>query len=235
MAEGSDAKFIVLLPVLNEPQTTGLLVGKVNQLHANFMPLVIDDGSQDPLRRDQFGPCLFVRLPNNMGLGVVTNIAVDHALAFGYDGVVRIDADGQHDVDDIPRLIEVLAKNDADIVVGRRRNHREAGWRGLIRTAVKSYISFVSRVITKGRAPEDMNSGFLALGPTALELYASHTLERYPEPQMFLVACRHRLRIAEVDIVQNVRKHGRSSLGLVAATRFLFRFTMLIANEALRR
>lgn len=235
MTHPDASRYIVLIPALNEPDTVGDLVDRVAKLAGCFTPLVVDDGSTVPLSPQAVGTCLFVRLPTNMGLGVSTNIAIDHASRFGYRGVVRMDADGQHDVADISRLVEPLTSGEFDLVVGKRINHRQSGFRGLMASALKAYVSILSRLVTRGHAPSDMNSGFFAIGVAAMQALNKYDYERYPEPQLFLAACRENLRIKEVEITQMERRFGKTSLGFVSAFRFLLRFNLLIVNEVLAR
>ena len=59
-----------------------------------------------------------VRLPFNLGIGGAVQTGFKYALEHGYDVVVRLDGDGQHDPAELPKLLGPLEAGEADIVVG---------------------------------------------------------------------------------------------------------------------
>ena len=125
----------------------------------------------------------------DMGLGMCTHIALDHALKYGYWAPLRIDSDGQHPVAMIPELLLPISNANADIVVGTRENHGdESGIGNFFRKLVKSYFTAVAAWITRGGVPSDVNSGFFALNHDAMVKINSVILERFPEPQMLILA-----------------------------------------------
>jgi len=88
--------------------------------------LVADHGSRNPISgRVLRVKDLLVRLPTNMGLGVGTHVAIDHALRNAYRILVRLDADGHHLVDWIADFLSSLRGNAADLVSGDRVNQGE--------------------------------------------------------------------------------------------------------------
>lgn len=186
---------------------------------------------------EQFGegPVLVARLPGNYGLGVCSHVAMDHMIAAGYDFLVRVDADGQHPEQDIPRLLEKLRDGRADIVVASRTSDggRLSGL-NLLRGIMKVYFSVVSKIVTLGKSPSDVNSGFFALNRTAAEVLNREFMERYPEPQMFVSACRRGLKLSEIEVEQRKREHGVTTLGIVAAIQLFYRFNLFIFGEMIR-
>jgi glycosyltransferase involved in cell wall biosynthesis len=227
---------LVFIPAYNDLGSVDSVVRDTRRVLPGARILVIDDGSIDDggLDPDALG-ILFVELPANFGLGVCTHIAFDYALGHGFNTMIRIDADEQHPIDDSPHLLEPLANDAADIVVGCRANRDERhGFDGWARSLVTRYFSLLAKFITTGRVPSDINSGFFALNRNAMETLNRHQLERYPEPQMFILATRNGLRIKEVSVVQSTRRHGKTSLNLFSAARFFYRFNIFILGEILR-
>jgi glycosyltransferase involved in cell wall biosynthesis len=233
---GEGPGVLVFVPSFNDNAQASELAKEISAASANFRPLVIDDGSDAPITAAAAGPDgLQVRLPDNFGLGAITHIAFDHALRAGYGAVARIDGDGQHSVSDIPRLLEPIQDGTADFVVGTRTNHRAGtGAANFLRSAAKIYFSLLVRVITRGRAPSDINTGFFAANRTAMALLNRFTLERYPEPQLIVIACREGLRVRQVDVEQQERLQGSSTLGVFQAMRMLYRFNVFVLNELIR-
>lgn len=237
-----DSELLVFIPTYNDYEVVGEIIAEIRSTLPESQILVLDDGSQvqdnanvfDDLRSDP--NILFYRLPTNFGLGVCTNIAFDFALSADYPNIVRIDADGQHLVSDIPQLLGPLREGNADLIVGTRinRNSRR-GVRGSIAIVARQYMSLMARILTDRRAPLDVNSGFFAANKRAMATLNQFQYERYPEPQMYILGCRRGLRVQEVSISQREREHGSSTLTLGHALRLFYRFNIFILAEVLQR
>lgn len=209
------------------------IVSEIAALGNGYRALVIDDGSDPPLQIAP-GAHLMVRLPANMGLGVCTHIAFAHALRHGYAAAVRVDADGQHRVQDVPRLVAALA--GADLVMGERTNQAVGGGLdGFGRRLLKRYYSLLARALTRGAISSDVNSGLFAVSPEAMRKLRSASFERFPEPEMFISAYRLGLRVTSVPVEQQRRTEGRSSLDVFASVLMFFRFNVFALGQLLRR
>lgn len=229
----ADNRILVFIPSFGDGRSASLVADEVRQALPEAVVLIIDDGSPEgDIAEEGHGAHLLLRLVDNFGLGVCTHVAIDHMLRHGYDILVRIDADGQHPGEEIASLCRPIVEGRADVVVGSRLNHDEEG--SLLRTLVKRYYNLVASAATGGRAPKDVNSGFFALNREAGRKINGRLLERFPEPQMFILACRLGLRMAEVGISQRERESGRSTLNLLHAARMFYRFNMFVLNELMR-
>lgn len=228
------SQVLVFVPTLSDRTELPGILADVDALGAGYKALVIDDGSVPPVLLPA-GRRLLVRLPANMGLGVCTHVAFDHALRHGYQAVVRIDGDGQHRVQDIPRVVAALT--GADFVVGARTNPENVagGLDGLGRRLLKHYFSLMARLLTGGGVPTDVNSGFFAANVRAMRLLNQSLFERFPEPEIFISAYRLGLRVTSVPIEQRQRVEGRSRLGVLAGLRMFFRFNVFAVGQLLRR
>ena len=227
---------LVLLPAYNDAELVGALTAGIMELSDHYRVLVIDDGSDEPLDVSTLSDGVLVcRLPTNLGLGVCTHIAFDHALKHGYGAMVRVDADGQHPLEAISLLLENLLIDEADMVVGARTNRNfGTGLRSYLSKIVRSYLSLVARLLTRGNAPRDVNSGFFAVNSKAMSVLNKSLLERYPEPQMYILGCRRGLRVKEIEIEQMPRKFGTSSVTLGHALRLCYRFNIFVLGEILQ-
>src|SRR5205085_745976 len=84
--------------------------------------LVVDDGSTDgTAAAARAAGAMILQLSYNLGVGGAMRAGFRYALRHGYDSVVQVDADGQHDPRDVPALLAKL--DEADIVIGTRFEH----------------------------------------------------------------------------------------------------------------
>ena len=107
------------IPAFNEERTIAKLVLEAQ----NYVDVVLvcDDGSTDCTAEiaERMGADV-IRHERNMGYGAATKSLFSVARELNVDVLVTFDGDGQHDPNEIPRLIEPVLKNKADIVLGSR-------------------------------------------------------------------------------------------------------------------
>jgi glycosyltransferase involved in cell wall biosynthesis len=232
-----NTEVLVLIPSFNDTELLKELTGAVIALPDRFVPLVVDDGSlTEILYTDVAAGTLLVRCPVNTGLGTATHIAFDHAAKYGYGFVARIDSDGQHPVDSIPDIVRPLQTEEADMVVGHRLNRDDRGGpRALLAKSVRWYLTLISKLVSGGHTPEDMNSGCFAVTADAAAKLNRLYMDRYPEPKIFLSANPFGIRIIECGINQNDREFGRSTVNIFQAVMMLYRFHMLLLARLLQK
>ncbi|MGB7344852.1 MAG: glycosyltransferase family 2 protein [Pirellulaceae bacterium] len=114
----SREKWLVAIPIYNEADFVDQILDEVIQYASQV--LVVDDGSSDGtaavLRRRS--DVTVITHAENRGYGAALQSAFEHAIDEGFDGIVTMDCDGQHQPKRIPRFIE--AASAADIVSGSR-------------------------------------------------------------------------------------------------------------------
>ncbi|MBI4359717.1 MAG: glycosyltransferase family 2 protein [Candidatus Jacksonbacteria bacterium] len=108
-----------VIPAFNEESTIHAVIEDVQKMCSNI--IVVDDGSKD----DTFGAAkaagaMALRHIVNRGQGAALQTGIASALRRGADIIVTFDADGQHDPDDIERLIEPILQKRAEVVLGAR-------------------------------------------------------------------------------------------------------------------
>lgn len=114
----------VVIPALNEAATIRDVVQAV--LAECAQVIVIDDGSSDgTAERIADLPVTVLRHDTPRGKGQALRAGFDEALRRGCDGVVTMDADGQHDARDIPRLLAAARAYPDHLVIGARLRGRE--------------------------------------------------------------------------------------------------------------
>ena len=218
----------VVLPAYNEepnllelvPETAAILRESV----PTFEIIVVDDGSTDGTRqamRQIADPCVtYIRLRRNAGKSAALSAGL--AKATGRH-VVLMDADGQDDPREIPRLVATLdGDDDIDLVTGRRAVRHD---RFIKRNTSRLYNKVTSLVT--GVSGKDFNSGLKAMRnelATGLELYGE--LHRY----IPVLAEWRGFQVTEVDVDHHERRHGESKFG---TSRFWRGFLDLITVKFL--
>ena len=113
----------VVIPAFNEEGAIGAVVERVRARHPWKEVLVVDDGSRDATAaRAEAAGARVVRHPYNKGNGAAVKTGIREARG---DVVLLMDADGQHDAEDIDALIEPIGPHD--MVIGARRGNPRSG------------------------------------------------------------------------------------------------------------
>lgn len=111
-------KILALIPAFNEQDH----IASVVQRASHFLPIVVvDDGSVDETSEiAKASGAIVIRQEPNQGKGAAMIKGFRYALDQGYDAVICLDGDGQHDPDEIPEFITEYKKNHTDLIIGSR-------------------------------------------------------------------------------------------------------------------
>lgn len=115
------ARAIAIIPAYNEEHTISMVLHALREVAPDVDRLVVTDGSRDgtPAVVRALGE-RHLELLCNVGYGRAVQTGLEYAMRRGYDVVVTIDGDGQHEPADVPRLIDELTRSGADVVIGSR-------------------------------------------------------------------------------------------------------------------
>lgn len=112
-------KLVCVSPAFNEERTVASVVEKALKYVDEV--IVVDDGSTDNTRKKALeAGAIVISHPRNLGKGAALKTGFKAALERGADIIISIDADGQHDPDEIPRLLSAMERGNFDIVIGSR-------------------------------------------------------------------------------------------------------------------
>jgi glycosyltransferase involved in cell wall biosynthesis len=210
MAENRD--LLIIIPAYNEEGSIWAVIQAIWAAMPGVPVLVLDDCSKDgTVAVARASGAEVVTLPHHLGLGGVVQTGYKLAFSLGYEYVIRVDGDGQHDPQDIPRIYEQLRKSGAEMVIGCRVNSGN-GWKtGLVRRLGILFFRAVLRPIL-GRPVNDPTSGFVGVNRAALQVFAGSFPLEYPEIEALVVLQRRRFRFEEVPVRMHPRRSGRSSI-----------------------
>jgi glycosyltransferase involved in cell wall biosynthesis len=205
---------LAVIPAYNEEATLADVVRGVQEHQPELDILVVDDGSTDATGDvGRIAGAQVMRLPFNLGVGGAVQAGFLHAVERGYQSVVQVDADGQHDPAEIARLREEHDRGEAvDVVCGSRFLDENRRYPAPVsrRTGIHLFAFIVSRIV--GQRISDPTSGFRLYNRPAIELLARNYPHDYPEVEAVLLLHYHRLRLREVPVRMYQRGGGRSSI-----------------------
>lgn len=227
-------RLLVVIPAWNEETVIDRVLTELSSLDPVPEVLVVDDGSSDRTAEVAgTAGATVIRLPFNLGVGGAMRAGLLYAVRHGYDGVVQVDADGQHDPQQITALVRALG--DADVVVGSRFMgtgvYLVRGPRRWAMWLLAQAMSFTCRTHLT-----DVTSGFRATGPRALELLARFYPREYlgDTVESLVVVYKAGLRIGEVGVTMRPRAGGEPSQSLLKAGLYLARASLVLLLATIR-
>lgn len=186
------------------------MVREVTALGLGLDVVVVDDGSPDQTRAEAVkAGAIVVSHPFNLGYGCALHTGYCFALRRGYQRVLQMDADGQHEAAMLPRLIEALDRG-ADVVLGSRYREPPAppsSWAR--RLGTKLFAAIASAWI--GKRITDPTSGFQGLSQRALAAVVNDGFpEDYPDADVLIEHHRRGMHLVEVPVRMHPRAGGLS-------------------------
>jgi dolichol-phosphate mannosyltransferase len=218
---------LAVIPAYNEASRIGPVIAA---MRAHGLPvLVVDDGSRDATRAAAEAMGAHVVGQANAGKGAALIAGCAYAVDHGYERVVLLDGDGQHDPADAPRLL--AAARGADLVIGKRT--RRIDRQPLYRRAFNRLSSLLVTLMA-GHRVIDSQSGFRVLDPRLLLALPLRGRRYDLETEVCILAARAGRRIREVPI-NVIYTDKRSGVHPVFDTaRFFWACARAMANSRSR-
>jgi glycosyltransferase involved in cell wall biosynthesis len=227
-------KNLVIMPAFNEEASIDAVIREVIAECKTSDILVVNDGSADQTAAvAQRAGAKVLSLPFNLGVGGAMRAGFRYAVRNGYQSVVQVDADGQHDPRDVLQLIKAL--DHSDVVIGARfagvGDYRVSGPRAW---AMKSLAIVISRIAKTKLS--DTTSGFRATGPRALLLFERNFPVEYlgDTVESLVIAAKTGLRISQVPVEMRVRSGGAPSQNPIKSGLYLARAWMALLFALLK-
>ncbi|MGC8874206.1 MAG: glycosyltransferase family 2 protein [Chloroflexia bacterium] len=208
----------IVLPAYNEAAEVGALVRRIRALFPEAEVLVVDDASTDGTAEEaRAAGAIVLRHPYNKGNGAAVKTGLRHARG---RKVVLMDADGQHDPADIPRLLDAL--EEYDLAIGARDPSTQASWlRRLGNAAFNALATYLT-----GRPIPDLTSGFRAARRETLREFLHLLPNGYSYPTTTTLAfLKAGYSVAFVPIQSAPRHGGKSGIRIL---RDGVRFVLII-------
>lgn len=222
---------LVIMPAWNEAESVGNTVREVLALRETYDVLVVNDGSQDSTAAvAREAGAVVLDLPFNLGVGGAMRAGFKYAKRNGYDAVIQVDADGQHDPKEISRVLAALA--EADIAIGARfadrGTYKVTGPRRWAMVLLAKVISALAHTRLT-----DVTSGFKAANRRGIDQFIDHYPAEYLGDTIdsLVVAIRSGCVITQVPVEMRARQGGTPSHNPLKSAIYLGRsvFALLFA------
>ena len=220
-------QLLILIPAFNEIGAIAGVIEEVRAVVPDASILVVDDASTDGTdERARHAGADVLRLPYHLGLGGGLQAGYKLAYEFGYEYVIRVDGDGQHDPKYIPALLQTLQETGCHMVIGSRYqngngNSTGHGYTSAIRAMGIWFFRIVLRPIL-GKPVADPTSGFVGVNRQALQVFTGSFPLEYPEIEALVVLQRKRFQFQEVPCTMRPRRTGRSTITAVKSLYYIF-------------
>jgi glycosyltransferase involved in cell wall biosynthesis len=211
------ADTLVFIPAWNEEATLPDVLDELARELPGTDVLVVDDGSTDDtaaVARSHGADVLSFGANRGLRAGIAAGYR--EALERGYAFCGRVDADGQHPVPELRRLVDRVRSDACDVAIGSRFAHGE----GLAAdryepTATRRFgIGLLQKGmhLRLGHRFHDPTSGMAVVNRAAMEVMAEPYVSGAPEVEALLRLRRAGLRVDEIGVEMRERQHGESKL-----------------------
>ncbi len=220
-------KICVLIPVLNESQAIGSVVESLRK--RNLDVVVVDDGSTDDSGAiaSQKGATV-LRHDTKKGKGQSLRDGFRHIVERGYDGVVTMDGDGQHDAADLEQFIRLVERERPGVIVGNRMAKPDGmPW---IRYLTNRLMSAIISLACGQRIP-DTQCGYRYIDTGVLRNISLNCDDFEIETEMLMKAAKRGCRIYSVPIKTIYQDEESKINPLKDTVRFLAYFTKELCSS----
>lgn len=216
-------RVLFLIAALNEEKNIPHVLRDVRTHFPTAEVLVVDGLSRDKTVEVALSHGAHViTVAKYFGIGGAVEAGLLFALKNGYDSVIRIDADGQHDAGEVRRLYDTFVSEEIDLLIGSRYLGSADYRTNLIRTVAIGLIAFLMR-LCYGVRVQDCTSGNHFYSRRVIERFASDINFDYSEVLMICLSHKAGFKIKEEFINMQERREGVSTFTLKNAFNYVFR------------
>jgi glycosyltransferase involved in cell wall biosynthesis len=208
MSEINEKRHVVAcIPAYNEERNIAKVIIQTKK-HVDKI-VVCDDGSEDMTAEiaENLG-AIVLKHATNMGKGAALKTALEYVKQLNSDIIVALDADGQHDPDDIPKLLKPIIEGKADFVIGSRYVEGSKTETPLYRRIGLKIVNWLSG---KGKV-RDTQSGFRAYPSKIVDLLLQCESKGFGiESEQLTLALKNQLKIIEVPVTMKYKDLEKTS------------------------
>lgn len=244
MGEEKQKDLLIIIPAYNEEENIGVVLEQLERPEIAEIAdvLVMNDASSDSTNWvvKKHGHTLVTHV-FNLGYGSALQLGYKYAIRRKYQYVIQMDADGQHDICNIPKIYERLRQADGDgrrpdIVLGSRFMEGSSDYpTSWMRKTAYAFFRWLIRV-TAGQKFADPTTGLQGLNRKAVLYYSKykHFDDKYPDANMIIQMLLLKFRIAEIPAVMHHRTAGVSMHSGLKPILYMFRMNFSVIAVVFR-
>jgi len=226
---------LIVIPAFNEEKNISCVIREIFGCCPDCDVLVVNDGSKDDtgaIAKNE-GVTVIDHV-YNIGYGGALQTGFKYAVDYGYAYVIQFDADGQHDPQDILKIVEKLETKLYDIVIGSRFINQSISvgiWKEL---AIRCFRLLIQ--VSTGKKITDPTSGLQGLNRTVFSYYAKmgNFPEDFPDADTLIHMLKRKYRIFEVPANIRARMSGKSMHIGLNTLYYFFKMLVSISVVVLR-
>lgn len=219
-------KVLIIIPAYNEAECIETVVDNLIENYPQYDYVIINDGSTDDTRkvcaRRKFN---FMDLPVNTGLSGAIKSGMRYANYYGYDHVLQLDGDGQHDPAFIEDMIKEMESTDCDIVIGSRFKTKKKSLNS--RMIGSQILTAAIWATTGGTYIGDVTSGMRLFNKKMIKRFG-YDIHYSPEPDTLAYLLNCGVKIREVQVDMNERLAGVSYLNFKSSAWYMMKMLFSI-------
>ncbi len=227
---------LVIIPAYNEEKNIAEVINKTKKVLKNSDILVIDDCSKDNTKKIlEELEVEYISHPVNIGYGGAVQTGLKYALNKNYQLVILMDGDGQHEPNEIPKLLNKLEKEDLDLVIGSRfrEKYKTTYPIPFFRKMGMIFFSKITTLLTKQKI-HDTTSGFQVFNKkTASLLYEIYPSD-FPDAEIIILLKLLSFKIGEVPVKMYHRQAGKSMITFLKSLYYPVRMIISIFTVLLK-
>lgn len=227
-ARRRNVRILIAIPAYDEAENIERVINNLIEHYPQYDYVIINDGSTDDTRkicaRNHYN---FIDLPVNVGLSGAIKSGMRYANFHGYDYLVQLDGDGQHDPKYIQDMVDAMLQKNADIVIGSRFKTIRKPM--TMRMLGSNLISFAIRITTGGKCIGDVTSGMRLFSKKMIKQFG-YNIHYSPEPDTLAYLLNCGVKIEEVQVEMHERIAGTSYLNFKSSIWYMLKmmFSILV-------
>lgn len=210
------ADTLIIIPAYNEEKNIGRVIESIKKhIDQTIDIAVIDDASRDlTYQRAEEHDVIVIRHPFNLGYGGALLTGYKFALENGYEYLLQLDADGQHEPAYIKELLLPVKDKKADVVIGSRYLEKTQYSPGVLRGIGVKLFRFLILMLTNKKIT-DPTSGYQAMNKRVFKFFTQYNYPAdYPDADIIVLLLFSGFNIVEIPMrmYQNYEKSMHNGL-----------------------
>jgi glycosyltransferase involved in cell wall biosynthesis len=216
-------KIIAVIPAYNEETRVSQVINRARYFVDEI--IVVDDGSADNTAVvSRSKGATLIRLNHNRGVGFATRTGCNYAVDKGAEIIVTLDADGQHNSADIPKLLKPLLAQEADITFGIRSRDKEMPFDKRVGNVL---FFWLAKVLFKSDL-KDILTGFHAFKSSCYHVLRWDSAGYGVVSEIAYRAIKNNLRYKQVGVetIYNGKKKGMRKIDGIKSLLLMFKWKL---------